>query len=110
MSIQPVTFRIVVRPYKVEEEDPAYQAAKRMGLDLTMEKKLSREQAAVDRGVVVSFGPTAFVEFGCDNPLKVGDEIVYAKHAGKEVEDLETGEKLVVINDGDVVAILKKEA
>lgn len=108
--IEPTTFRIIVKPFDISEKDEAYKAAKRMGLDLSLEKTAKREQAAVDRGTVVSFGPVAFAAFNTENPLKVGDEIVYAKHAGKEVEDIYTKETFVVINDEDVVAIFRSEA
>jgi len=106
--IEPVAHRIVVKPYAIEEHDEAYKAAKRMGLDLSLEKTVNREQAAVDRGTVVSFGPTVFKDFGTDNPLTIGDEIVYARHAGKQVEDIYTKDKFVIINDEDVVAIFRK--
>lgn len=108
--IEPVIHRIVVKPFDVTEKDEAYQAAKRMGLDLTLEKTVNREQAAVDRGTVVSIGPTAFQAFGADSPLKPGDEIVYARHAGKAVKDIYTDEEFILINDEDVVAIFRKEA
>lgn len=107
--IEPVTYRIVVQPFKIEEQDEAYKAATRMNLHIVGKEK-DREQAAVDRGVVVATGPSAFQEFGCDNPLKVGDEIIYARHSGKDVTDPETEEKFVIINDSDVVAIIRKEA
>jgi co-chaperonin GroES (HSP10) len=108
--IEPVTHKIVIKPFLIEEEDEAYKAAKRMGLDLSLEKTKDREQAAVDRGTVVAIGPTAFKDFGADNPLTVGDEIVYARHAGKAVEDIYTKEKFVIILDDDVCAIFRKEA
>ena len=108
--IEPVAHRIVVKPFSIEEEDEAYKAAKRMGLDLSLEKTKDREQAAVDRGTVVRLGESVYKDFGIDNPLTVGDEIVYARHAGKAVEDIYTKEKFVIINDEDVVAIFRKEA
>lgn len=103
--IECVTFRVLVKPENIVEKDSAYAAAKRMGLDLSMETKVNREQAAVDEGIVVGFGPTAFKDFGIDNPVKVGDKIIYAKHAGKAVKDGE--EDFVVINDEDIVAIVR---
>lgn len=103
--IECVTFRVLVKPENIVEKDSAYAAAKRMGLDLSMETKVNREQAAVDEGIVVGFGPTAFKDFGVDNPVKVGDKIIYAKHAGKAVKDGE--EDFVVINDEDIVAIVR---
>lgn len=108
--IEPVTFRIVIKPFDIDETDDAYKAAKRMGLDLSQEKTKKREQQAVDRGTVVSFGPVSFEAFNTPNPLKVGDEICYARHAGKEIEDIYTKEKFVLINDEDVVAIFRNEA
>lgn len=110
MAIQPVTFRIVVKPFDVQETDPTFKNAKAAGIELPRGMEMKREQQAVDRGTVVSFGPVAFAAYNTPNPLKVGDEIVYARHAGKEVEDIYTKEKFVVINDEDVVVIYRNEA
>lgn len=104
--IDVVTFRILVRPQAVEDVDPAYAAAKRMGLDIVGDEK-KRQQSGVDKGVVIACGPVAFKAYDVDNPLSPGDTIVYARNAGKEVTDPETDEKLLVINDEDVVAILR---
>lgn len=104
--IECVTFRVLVKPKDITAEDPAYAAARRMNLDLSLETKVSREQAAVDEGTVVSFGPTAFKDFGVENQIVVGDYIVYAKHAGKEVKDTD-GTKYVLINDEDICAIIR---
>lgn len=106
MSIHCVTFRVLVRPFKLEKTDTAYAAATRMGLEI-VGTHMVREQQAVDRGEVVGFGPTAFKEYGVDNPLSIGDTVIYAKHAGKVVTDPETDEELLVINDEDVVCITK---
>lgn len=106
--IEPVTHRIIVLPFDVTEADEIFKKAKSAGITLAG-TQMDREQDAVDRGTVVSFGPSAFRDFGTDNPLAVGDEIVYARHAGKKVEDIYTKEKFVVINDEDVVAIFRKE-
>lgn len=106
--IEPVAHRLVVKPFDITEADDVYKSAKASGLILSGEDKLRREQAAVDRGTVVALGPTVFNDFHCPNTIVVGDEIVYAKYAGKEIEDPETKEKLTIINDEDVVAILRK--
>lgn len=110
MSIRCVTFRVLVKPHDVLEKDDAYAAAKRMGLDLSLENKLSREQAAVDQATVVDFGPTVFKDYGVDNPIKVGDTVVYAKHAGKKVVDPEDKVEYLVLNDEDIVCILENGA
>lgn len=108
MNIIPVAHRLVIKPFDITESDDTYRSAKAAGIVLSGEDKLKREQAAVDRGTVVALGPTVFKDFGCEHTLSVDDEIVYAKYAGKEVEDPETKEKLVIINDEDVVAIIRK--
>lgn len=106
--IDPVAHRLVIKPFDITDSDDTYRSAKAAGIVLSGEDKLRREQAAVDRGTVVAVGPTAFRDFGCESSVSVGDEIVYAKYAGKEVEDLETKEKFVLINDEDVCAIIRK--
>lgn len=107
--IEVVTHRILVKPYDVMKKDEKYAAAKRMGLEIVGEQVV-REQRSVDKGVVVSYGPTAFADMHTPNPLNPGDEIVWARHAGKEIEDPETGETFVALNDEDVIAILKNGA
>lgn len=102
--IEPITFRILVKPVDVLDKEyktsiPGFQVA-------GTEK--DRHQAGVDEGTVVSMGPTAFADYKVDNPLKVGDTIVFAKFAGKPVVDPEDrSTKYVLINDEDVVAIIK---
>lgn len=106
--IDPVNHKIVIKPFKITETDNTYKSAIAAGIVLVDEDKRRREQAAVDQGTVVAIGPTVFKDFNSEGTLKVGDEIVYAKYAGKEVEDPETKEMLTIINDEDVVAILRK--
>lgn len=103
MSISVVTFRILVKPDDVLEKK--YKTEIKGFVIAGMEKE--REQQAVDVGTVVNIGPTAFKDYDVENPLSVGDKVVYAKFAGKEVVDPETDEKFLVINDEDVVAILR---
>lgn len=73
-----------------------------------LEKRALRENASMDKGVVLDIGETAFKDYGIECPIKVGDYIVYAKFGGKDVTDPETDKVYVVINDEDVVCILNK--
>lgn len=100
--------RVLVKPDKLEEADPFYQRAAKAGLALPREHEdLRRAEAAVDRGVVVAIGPTAWRDFGGEPWCQVGDRIAYAKFSGKTVTEGETN--YLVINDEDVVCILKEE-
>lgn len=106
--IEPVTHRLVIKPFKITETDKVYKSAIAAGIQLPDEDKRRREQAAVDQGTIVAMGPTVFADFNSLNTLNIGDEIVFAKYAGKEVEDPETKETYTVINDEDVVAIVRR--
>jgi len=64
--------------------------------------------AAVDTGVVVDIGPTAWKAY--DNGLpwcKIGDKICYARFGGKIIQVPDSNEKLVLIADGDVRLVLE---
>jgi co-chaperonin GroES (HSP10) len=108
MQIKPILHRILVKPDVLEEVDEVFRRAKAAGLAFDFSER-EREQAAIDTGTVLSFGPTAFRDFGADNPLKVGDKVVYAKYGGKAIVDPETKIKYVALNDEDVIAIVTKE-
>jgi co-chaperonin GroES (HSP10) len=71
-----------------------------------------RIQASVTEGVVVQIGPDAYTDYGYkeNKPFKVGDKVQFAKYAGRGVFDPdEPTKRLVVINDEDVLAIIKSK-
>lgn len=109
--IEPVLHRILLKQLNITQEDAAFKSARAAGIELPKAGQMEREQAAVDRGEVLAMGPTVFKDFGSDNTLKVGDVIVFARHAGKTVRDPdqapEDETKYIVVNDEDVIAILR---
>lgn len=106
--IEPVLHRILVKADKVEEVDKTYQKMRELNLQLAVSEDRKREQASVDKGRVVSIGPTAFRDFNADCPLKVGDYVAYARFAGKQITDPTDETEYVVLNDEDVVCIFKE--
>lgn len=106
--IIPILHRILVKPFKLEDVDKDYARAKAAGIFVDFGEKV-REQAAVDKGLVIAVGSTAFRDFGTESPIKVGDEVAFARYGGKAMKDPETEEDFVVLNDEDVIAILTKE-
>jgi chaperonin GroES len=97
--IVPLLHRILVMPDPVETKTSG-------GIILAVNEK--REQAAAERGTVISVGETAFKDFGGDPSLvQTGTRIYYAKYAGKEVK--ENDELYVLLNDEDVIAIISNE-
>lgn len=108
MAIKPVIHRIIVKPDTLEVRDEVYMKASKAGIYVG-ESEAQREQAAVDTGVVVMVGVTAFKQFGADRPedvINVGDRVVYAKYAGKAIVDPENKIKHVALNDEDIIAII----
>lgn len=109
MAVKPLLHRILVQQEDLSNVDPMFAAAKRMGFEIAFAEQ-NREQAAVDRGVVLEVGPTAFKDFGLSEaPIKKGDTVVYARYAGKTVEDPTTKQKLVALNDEDIVAVITQD-
>lgn len=101
MTIVPCGHRILVKPERVEDTDPAYKAAKELGFKF-VDSNLKQEQAAIDRGFVIAIGPTAFKDYGGDAWCAVGDRIAFAKYGGKFVTP-----DALILNDEDVVCVLK---
>ena len=107
--IEPVGHRVLVRQEAFEETDEVFRKAARAipGLEFVKDKSV-RYQESVDIGEIVAVGPTAWKDFGGVPWALVGDKIVFAKHAGKRVVDPENKDAhFVVLNDEDVVAIIK---
>lgn len=96
--IKAIGFRVIVKPKKVEEVSAG-------GIILGIDKQLE-EQAQV-LGTIIDIGEDVAVAFRPKTPhwgLKVGDEVYYAKYAGKWILDPKTGEQVLVLNDEDIVA------
>lgn len=106
--IIPCGHRVLLKVQDITEFDPVYQAGRRAGIEIPVNHEdHQRKQAGMDKGTVVSIGPTAFKDFGGDAWCAVGDLIIFAKYAGKVVEDTDRT-KYVVLNDEDVVAVIKE--
>jgi len=112
--------RVLVKVEKLEEADEVYKRAARAGIQFADTEDSRRARAGLDKGTVVQVGPDAFRAFYINaHPndgnfmsefqswCKEGDFIAFAQYSGKMLEDPEDGQKYIVINDEDVVAVLK---
>lgn len=108
--IKPCGHRLVVKAYKHAEVDEVTKKHLEFYKSLTIAGTETRADASVDKGIVLSIGPTAWKNdsFGHDPWCKVGDEIIFAKFAGKIVTDPDTNEDVFILNDEDVVAVVKE--
>ncbi len=106
--IIPSGHRVLVRQERYDEHDEVFKAAKAIGLEIVKDKEV-RYQASVDKGVVVAVGSTAWKDFGGEPWAHVGDVVVFAKNAGKTVEDPNDKDTpYVILNDEDIVAVVKE--
>ncbi len=96
MSIRPIGDRIAVRPVAAEETTKS-------GIVLpgsAQEKPHQGEVVAVGSGYVAqATGQRIPLE------IKVGDKVVYGKHAGIEVKF--DGEELVLLTENDVLVVIE---
>lgn len=97
--------RVLVRPLKVEENDKVVRSALASGLVLPEQEK-RKMQSVVDQGTVLQMGPQVAIEY--TEGINVGDKIGFAKFGGKFIKDPETEEDLLIINDEDVICIIKE--
>ena len=107
--IVPTLHRIIVKQQKLNEAHKEYQKAEALGIIIPEHEDNKRAQAGVDKGTVVSIGPTAYRDYNVDVPIKVGDVIAFARYSGKTIVDPVDEEEYVALNDEDVVAILTKD-
>lgn len=99
----PLLHRLIVKPEKAEEVDEVVRRAVASGLIVELDK---RQQAAVEVGVVISIGNTAYRDYNTEVAPVVGDKVYYAKYAGKKVKDGQ--DEYLILNDEDLVAIIKE--
>ena len=107
--ISVVLHRVLIKQDKLEDANKEYVKMRALGLVLAETEDRKRAQAGVDTGTVVAIGPTAFKDFGTTSPILVGDNIAYARFAGKFITDPATQEEYVALNDEDVICVFHEE-
>ena len=95
----------MIKTITLAEHDPAFAAARRMGLELAKNTE-RQESTIIESGFVEQIGPTAFKDFGGTPWCEVGDRVDYVRHGGKFVHDPDDKEtKWLVINDEDILLV-----
>ena len=85
----------------------------KLGFKVEMTKTQEKQEEVASRsGKVVNIGPTAWHAFDKSSPdwqpwCKIGDRIVFSKYSGELIEDPDTDEQLMIINDEDVQCIVE---
>ena len=103
-SINPTGFRVLIYPDPVEKESEG-------GIILyTGDERLRK--AAQQTGTVVAVGPIAYHAFDKTNKTqwaKKGDRVYYVKYGGMFVEDPQTKDVYVLLNDEDISGTISEE-
>ena len=97
MKVRPLHDRVLVKPYEEEEK-------KTKGGIIIPDTAKEKPQ----RGKVVAVGEGRILENGQKVPLsvKVGDEVIFGKYAGTEIEIDE--EKYLVMREEDIYAVIEE--
>jgi co-chaperonin GroES (HSP10) len=97
--IKPAGHRVLVKPDEVEEKVGS--------LYLAVETKERRANEQIF-GTLVAVGENAWKAFDEGKPwAKVGDRVTFAKYGGFTIEDPVTKEKLRLLNDEDICAVVE---
>lgn len=96
MKIKAVGHYVLIEPDKAEETSAG-------GIVISLDT--TREQAATTQGVIVDVGPNAWKAFDDGEPwAQVGNHVVFAKYAAKEIVDPETEKVYFLMSDENIIA------
>jgi co-chaperonin GroES (HSP10) len=102
-GLQPVEYKVIIRPEEIDETDPVLKRAKAAGIEIAHDVK-DRERMAQIKGTLVAAGGNAFEDWRGAVP-KPGDVIYYAKYAGLHIKGAD-GAEYRLANDKDISAIV----
>jgi len=96
MKLMPLDNRVVLEPLDAQDRTTG-------GIYLP---DTAKEKPQV--GKVVAAGPGKLLEDGKRNPMsvKVGDEVIYGKYTGNDVEV--EGKKFVILRESDLLGIVER--
>ena len=97
MSLKPLHDRVLIKPFKPEEITSS-------GIiipDSAQEKPVQGEVLAVGNGRCNANGDIIPMT------IKVGDSVLFGKHAGTTIQ-INSGDELLVMNESDILGILEQ--
>ena len=102
-TLQPIEYKVIVKPDLIEETDDTIKRFKALGMELPQAEK-EREKQRQITGTLIAVGGRAFEEFGLPMP-KVGDKVYFAKYAGLVIQDDDKTDYRLC-NDKDIAGVL----
>lgn len=101
MTISVRGCRILLKPFKIQENDKIFAAAKSAGIVIP-ELSERKEQSLIEKGTIIQIGDSCHKDYV--EGLKPGDVIGFAKFGGKFVQDKDDT-LFLIINDEDVICV-----
>lgn len=102
---------IIPAGHKILVEADPIETVTESGIVLKVDEKLAK--ADINKGTLRAVGETAWKAFGPDfkgRPwAKVGDRVIFARYAGKILDDPEDGKEYRIMLDDDLVAVITGE-
>lgn len=96
MKLVPLFDKVVLKPLVAEETTKS-------GIVLPGQAKEKPQQAEV-----IAVGPGGVVEGKeVTMQVKVGDKVIFSKYSGTEIETGEDDEKLVIVKQNDILAVIE---
>ena len=120
MRLKPLNWRVLVEPLPEDGADVSETLAS-IGFQIKRgmsEDDIRRAVASDDIGIVAAIGPLAWQRQDLQGKLpqdkwepwcKVGDKVIFGRHAGKLKQDPEDGKWYMVINDEDIQAVIEPD-
>ena len=96
MKLAPLDDRVVIKQSEAEE--------KSVGGIILPDAAKEKPQ----RGKIIAVGPGKILDNGKRGEMNVkkGDEVLYAKYTGNEIEI--DGDKYVILHEGDILGVIEK--
>ena len=96
MKLAPLDDRVVIKQSEAEEKSAG-------GIILPDAAKEKPQ-----RGKIIAVGPGKILDNGKRGEMNVkkGDEVLYAKYTGNEIEI--DGDKYVILHEGDILGVIEK--
>ena len=96
MKLVPLFDRVVLKPLVAEETTKS-------GIVLPGQAKEKQQQAEV-----IAVGPGGLVDGKeVTMQVKVGDKVIFSKYSGTEVEGESENDKLVIVKQNDILAVIE---
>lgn len=109
MLPKPCGHRVIVKPDTLDDANAKLMgdALKKLNFQIEVGADKKRIENAIDTGVLVAIGATAWKAFDDGEPwAAVGDKVYFSKHGGNLIEDPESKEKYRLLNDEDIYAVI----